>query len=217
MFEMMKRRCSTLWRLFFKAPDRVEEDKPVLMFVGLGNPGGQYALHRHNVGFMAVDVIADMYSAPPFRKKFQGLASECRIDGKKVLLLKPQTFMNESGRSVQAAAQFYKIAPADILVMHDELDLAPFKVKLKLGGGTAGHNGLKSIAAHLGTNDFRRLRFGIGHPGAKPLVNKHVLGNFEKAEMATLPDILGALAAEAPSLASGDDARFLSDFAQRLR
>ncbi|MEM6684123.1 MAG: aminoacyl-tRNA hydrolase [Pseudomonadota bacterium] len=189
----------------------------MLMIVGLGNPGSKHALQRHNVGFMAIDVLAEVYSAPPFRQKFQGLASECRIEGVKTLLLKPQTFMNDSGRSVGAAAQFYKIAPANILVIHDELDLAEFKIKLKLGGGTAGHNGLKSIAAHLGTNDFKRLRFGIGHPGAKPLVLKHVLGNFSKAELEHLPEILGAVAAEAKSLVTGDDARFLSDLAQRLR
>lgn len=187
------------------------------MIVGLGNPGAQYALHRHNVGFMAVDVIADHYGAPEFRKKFHGLASECRIDGSKVLLLKPQTFMNNSGQAVQQAVRFYKIAPEDILVIHDELDLAEFKIKIKLGGGTAGHNGLKSMQAHLGTPDFKRLRFGIGHPGAKPLVNYHVLGNFSKAEMEQLPDVLGALAAEINWLVSGDDARFLSDFALRLR
>lgn len=189
----------------------------MFMLVGLGNPGAQYALHRHNVGFMAIDTIAEIYSAPPFRKKFQGLATECRIDGTKTLLLKPQTFMNNSGQSVQEAARFYKIDAANILVLHDELDLAEFKIKLKLGGGTAGHNGLKSIEAHLGTKEFRRLRFGIGHPGAKPLVNNHVLGNFSKAELNELPTVLGAIAAETKWLVEGDDPRFLSDLALRLR
>lgn len=189
----------------------------MFMLVGLGNPGAQYALHRHNVGFMAIDVIAELYHAPQFRKKFQAMSAECRIGAQKVLLLKPQTFMNDSGRSVQEAARFYKIPSERILVIHDELDIPEFKIKLKLGGGTAGHNGLKSIEAHLGTKDFRRLRFGIGHPGAKHLVTNHVLGNFSKQEMQALPDVLGAIAAEAKSLVDGDDPRFLSDLALRLR
>ncbi|MEM7570103.1 MAG: aminoacyl-tRNA hydrolase [Pseudomonadota bacterium] len=189
----------------------------MFILVGLGNPGGQYALHRHNVGFMVIDAIAEAYGAPSFRKKFQAEVSECKIDGTKVLLMKPQTFMNESGQAVQAAAQFYKIAPADIMVVHDELDLEPFKLKVKVGGGTAGHNGLKSIQAHLGTPDFGRLRFGIGHPGAKPLVLKYVLGNFAKAEMDPLADYLGAIAAEIGLLAKGETAPFLSNIARRLR
>ncbi|MEO0411160.1 MAG: aminoacyl-tRNA hydrolase [Pseudomonadota bacterium] len=189
----------------------------MFMLVGLGNPGGQYALHRHNIGFMVVDAIAALYHAPAFRKKFHAEIAECRIGAAKVLLVKPQTFMNDSGQAVQEAARFYKIAPSDILVVHDELDLAPFKLKLKLGGGTAGHNGLKSIQAHLNTDQFRRLRFGIGHPGARHLVLKYVLGNFSKAELDALPDHLGAIAAEAEMLASGNDARFLSDVSQRLR
>lgn len=223
MFETFKRRCRDLRRLFASSfrENGLDTDQqgepPVFMLVGLGNPGAQYALHRHNVGFMAIDVIADLYGAPQMRKKFQGLATECRIGSAKVLLLKPQTFMNKSGQSVQEAARFYKISPSNILVIHDELDLAEFKIKLKLGGGTAGHNGLKSIEAHLNTKDFRRLRFGIGHPGAKHLVNGHVLGNFSKTEMADLPDVLGAVAAEANWLVQGDDPRFLSDLALRLR
>lgn len=189
----------------------------MLMLVGLGNPGTQYALNRHNIGFMVVDALAHAYGAPGWRKKFQAEITDCTIGNEKVLLVKPQTYMNDSGRAVQEAAHFYKLAPKDIVVVHDELDLAPFKLKLKLGGGTAGHNGLKSIQSHLGTPEFRRLRFGIGHPGARPLVLKYVLGNFSKAELDQLPDHLGAIADEAASLITGDDAQFLSNVARQLR
>jgi PTH1 family peptidyl-tRNA hydrolase len=184
------------------------------IWVGLGNPGPRYALHRHNVGFMAVDVIADMHDFGPVQKKFQGWLQEGRIGSDKILLLKPATFMNESGRAVGEAMRFYKLELAALTVFHDELDLAPFKVKVKQGGGHAGHNGLRSIDQHLGA-DFRRVRLGIGHPGHKDRVSGYVLGNYAKAEMDPLADMLGAVAAEAGRLASGDDTRFMNDVALR--
>lgn len=186
------------------------------LWVGLGNPGAQYALHRHNVGFMAVDTIAEVHGFEPWKKAFQGWASAGRIGSQKILLLKPATFMNESGRSVGEAMRFYKCETGDVTVFHDELDLAPFKVKVKIGGGTAGHNGLRSTEAHIG-NAYRRVRLGIGHPGHKDRVTGHVLGNYAKAEMDQLADMLGAIAAEAQWLADGNDARFMSDVALRLQ
>ncbi|MDF8335429.1 aminoacyl-tRNA hydrolase [Novosphingobium cyanobacteriorum] len=185
------------------------------VWVGLGNPGPQYALHRHNVGFMALDTIAEVHSFGPVQKKFQGWVQEGRIGTQKVLLLKPATFMNESGRSVGEALRFYKLGVEALTVFHDELDLAPFKVKVKQGGGTAGHNGLRSIDKHLGP-DFRRVRIGIGHPGHKDRVTGHVLGNFAKTEQDDLTDMLGAMAAEADWLAKGDDVRFMNDVTLRL-
>ena len=184
------------------------------LWVGLGNPGPQYAMHRHNVGFMAVDTIAEVHGFGPVQKKFRGWLQEGRIGSEKILLLKPATFMNESGRSAGEAMRFYKLGPEDLTVFHDELDLAPFKVKVKQGGGHAGHNGLRSIAQHLDP-DFRRVRLGIGHPGHKDRVTGYVLGNFAKAEMDPLADMLGAIAAEAGRLAAGDDTRFMNDVALR--
>ena len=186
------------------------------LWVGLGNPGPQYAMHRHNVGFMALDVIAEMHGFGAVQKKFQGWLQEGRIGPEKVLLLKPATYMNESGRSVGEALRFYKLGIEALTVFHDELDLAPFKVKVKTGGGTAGHNGLRSIDQHLGP-DFRRVRIGIGHPGHKERVTGHVLGNYAKTEMDDLADMLGAIGAEAEWLAKGDDPRFMSDVALRLQ
>lgn len=185
------------------------------IWVGLGNPGAQYALNRHNVGFMAVDIIAEMHGFGPVKKAFQGWTQEGRIGSEKILLLKPATFMNESGRSVGEAMRFYKLDVGDVTVFHDELDLDPFRVKVKTGGGTAGHNGLRSTEAHIG-NAFRRVRIGIGHPGHKDKVSPYVLGNYAKAEMEPLADLLGAIGAEAPWLAKGDDGRFMSDVALRL-
>ncbi|MET0238783.1 MAG: aminoacyl-tRNA hydrolase [Sphingobium sp.] len=185
------------------------------LWVGLGNPGPTYALHRHNVGFMALDVIADMHRFSPWKKQFQGWSSEGRIGPDKILLLKPATFMNESGRAVGEAARFYKLAPEDVTVFHDELDLVPMKVKVKRGGGTAGHNGLRSTDAHIG-NAFRRIRIGIGHPGHKDRVTGYVLGNYHKSEIDTLTDMLGAIGAEAEWLAKGDDVRFMNDVAMRM-
>ncbi len=185
------------------------------LWVGLGNPGPQYAMHRHNVGFMAVDAVAEIHGFGPVQKKFQGWLQEGRIGGEKILLLKPATFMNESGRSVGEALRFYKLSAADLTVFHDELDLAPFKVKVKQGGGTAGHNGLRSIDQHLGP-DFRRVRIGIGHPGHKDRVTGYVLGNYAKPEIDPLADMLGAIGAEAEWLAKGDGVRFMGDVALRL-
>jgi peptidyl-tRNA hydrolase, PTH1 family len=188
------------------------------LWVGLGNPGVKYALHRHNVGFMAADILAEVHDFGPWQKKFRSLISEGRIGGERVLLLKPQTFMNDSGDAVQQALKFYKLDLDALTVFHDELDLAPFKVKVKSGGRTAGHNGLRSIDASRGP-DFRRVRIGIGHPGPgrQDLVTPHVLGNYAKAEMEPLSDMLAAIAAEAKWLASSDDARFMSEVALRLQ
>ena len=184
------------------------------LWVGLGNPGADYAMHRHNVGFMAVDAIASEYRFGPWKSKFQGLTTEERIGDAKVLLLKPATFMNDSGRSVGEAVRFYKLSPEDVTVFYDELDLAPLKVKVRIGGGTAGHNGIRSTVAHIG-EDFRRVRIGIGHPGHKDRVTGHVLGNYAKAETDDLVHLLGAVAAEAKWLADGEDVRFMNDVAMR--
>lgn len=189
---------------------------PMQIWTGLGNPGPQYALHRHNVGFMAVDVIAEMHGFGPVQKKFSGWVQEGRVEGRRILLLKPATFMNESGRAVSEALRFYKLSPEALTVFHDELDLAPFKVKVRIGGGLAGHNGLRSIDRHLGP-EFRRVRIGIGHPGSKDRVTGHVLGNFAKQEFDPLSDMLAALAAEAGWLAQGDEARYMREIASRLR
>src|SRR5215210_6590584 len=188
------------------------------LWVGLGNPGTKYALQRHNVGFIAADVLAETHGFGPWSKKFRSLLAEGRIGRHRILLLKPQTFMNDSGDAVQQALKFYKLALDALTVFHDELDLAPFKVKVKVGGGTAGHNGLRSIDAALGP-DFKRVRIGIGHPGPglKHLVTPHVLGNYAKSEMEPLSDVLAALAAEGEWLADGDEARFMSEVAVRLQ
>ncbi|SFP93781.1 aminoacyl-tRNA hydrolase [Sphingomonas rubra] len=185
------------------------------LWVGLGNPGANHAMQRHNVGFMAVDTIADVHGFGPVRKQFQGWTQEGRIGTAKVLLLKPATFMNDSGRAIGEALRFYKLGPDALTVFHDELDLAPFKVKVKTGGGAAGHNGLRSTDQHLGP-DYRRVRLGIGHPGHKDRVTGYVLGNYAKAELDPLADMLGAVAAEATLLAAGDDVRFMNDVALRL-
>ena len=186
------------------------------IWVGLGNPGPKYAMHRHNVGFMACDVIAEMHDFKPVQKRFQGWVQEGRVGSAKVLLLKPGTFMNESGRAVGEAMRFYKLGMDALTVFHDELDLDPFRIKVKTGGGAAGHNGLRSIDQHLGP-DFRRVRIGIGHPGQKDRVHGHVLGNYAKSEIDDLVQMLGAIGAEAEWLAKGDDARFMSDIALRLQ
>jgi PTH1 family peptidyl-tRNA hydrolase len=175
------------------------------IWVGLGNPGPRYALHRHNVGFMAVDVIADMHSFGPVQTKFQGWVQEGRIGTQKVLLLKPATFMNESGRAVGEALRFYKLGTEALTVFHDELDIAPFKVKVKQGG------------ASLGAPEYRRIRLGIGHPGHKDRVTGHVLGNYAKDEQDDLVAMLGAIGAEAEWLAKGDDVRFMNDIALRMQ
>jgi PTH1 family peptidyl-tRNA hydrolase len=185
------------------------------LFVGLGNPGAKYARNRHNVGFMAVERIAEAHGAGPWRKKFQGHVAEATIAGEKVLLLRPDTFMNESGRAVGEAARFLKLPVGDIVVFYDEIDLAPGKLKVKAGGGNAGHNGLRSISAHL-DNDYVRVRIGVGHPGHKDLVANYVLNDFAKAEQAWLEPLLEAIAGAAGRLAAGDNERFMTDVALAL-
>ena len=185
------------------------------LFVGLGNPGAQYALNRHNVGFMAVDAIAAAHDFPAWRKRFSGLASEGKLGGEQVLLFKPQTFMNESGRAVGEAVRFYKLDLSDVIAFHDELDLAQGKVRVKVGGGVAGHNGLKSLTAHIG-NDYVRVRIGIGHPGSKEVVVHHVLNNFAKSDREWLEPLLGAIAKAAPELADGANDKFQSFVAHAM-
>lgn len=186
------------------------------IWAGLGNPGPRYAMHRHNIGFMAVDAIAQINDLPVPSKKFSGWVQEARIGGERVILLKPATFMNDSGQSIRAAMDFYKAEPEDVTVFYDELDLTPFKVKVKRGGGAAGHNGIRSTIDHIGP-DFRRVRLGIGHPGHKDKVTGYVLGNFAKSEIELLSDLLAAIAAEASWLAKGDDVRFMNDVALRMQ
>ena len=185
------------------------------LFVGLGNPGTAYARHRHNVGFMAVDCIAARHELGPWKKRFHGLTCDGSIGGRRVVLLKPQTYMNDSGRAVQDAQRFLKIADADVLVFHDELDLAPGKVRVKTGGGNAGHNGLRSITAHIG-NEYGRVRLGIGHPGAKHLVSHYVLHDFAKIDAGWLEPLLDAIGDAAGRLAAGDEQRFLAEVARAI-
>ncbi len=184
------------------------------LFVGLGNPGARYAGNRHNVGFMAVERIAGDHGATPWRAKFHGRVAEARLGEEKVLLLEPMTFMNESGRAVGEAMRFHKIAPGDVTVFHDELDLAPGKCRAKSGGGHAGHNGLRSIHAHVGA-EYGRVRIGIGHPGHKDAVAGYVLRDFAKADEGWLDDLLRGLSDGAPALAAGDAPRFLNAVALR--
>ncbi len=187
----------------------------MLLLVGLGNPGEKYARHRHNVGFMAVDAIADVNGFGPERAKFKGHLRDGALGREKAMILKPQTYMNDSGRSVGEAARFYKIAPEDIIVFYDELDLAAGKLRIKTGGGAAGHNGIRSIDEHIG-NNFRRVRIGIGHPGDKSRVTSHVLGDFVKADHDWLDPMLAAIASEAVFLAEPDGNRFATAVAQKL-
>jgi len=193
-----------------------EKDQAMQVWAGLGNPGGNHAMQRHNVGFMAVDAIAEVHGFGPVRKQFRGWTQEGRLGPQKVLLLKPATFMNDSGVSIAEALRFYKMDVSALTVLHDELDLDPFRVKVKTGGGAAGHNGLRSTDQHLGPS-YRRVRLGIGHPGHKDRVTPYVLGNYAKAELDRLADMLGAIAAEAPRLADGDDARFMNEVALRMQ
>lgn len=185
------------------------------LLVGLGNPGEKHSHNRHNVGFMAVDEIAAKYNASSWRGRFQGLVSEVNIDGAKCLLLKPETFMNLSGQSVGEAARFYKIEIEDVIIFYDELDLAPGKIKVKTGGGNAGHNGLKSITSHIG-NEYQRVRIGIGHPGEKSRVARYVLHDFAKADRDWLEPLLRAIANACPFLMKDQAPRFLSDIALQL-
>ena len=182
------------------------------LIVGLGNPGDGYARNRHNIGFMAIDTLAIRHRFPPFRSKFNGLIADGDVDGERVLLLKPQTFMNRSGDSVAAAVRFYKLAPEDVTIFYDDLDLAPGKVRVKRGGSNGGHNGLRSIDPAIGTN-YRRVRLGIGHPGHKDKVTRHVLSDFHKSDEAWLVPLLDAAADNAALLVRGDEAGFMNKVA----
>ena len=185
----------------------------MLLLVGLGNPGPDYARNRHNIGFMAIDAIAERYGFPPFRSRFQGLVSDAPIGSEKVMLLKPTTYMNLSGQAVGEAMRYFKLTPADITVLYDEIDLAFGKLKIKRGGGSAGHNGIKDIDAHLGDPGYRRIRLGVGHPGGKGAVKNHVLSDFGKMDMAHVEKWLSAIADNIAHIIADDDARFLNDLA----
>jgi PTH1 family peptidyl-tRNA hydrolase len=185
------------------------------LLVGLGNPGAKYARNRHNIGFMALDRIAAEHGFGPWRAKFQGQMAEGRFGSTRVTLLKPETFMNLSGQSVGKAMRYLKLEPADVIVFHDEIDLAPGKVRLKTGGGHAGHNGLRSIHAHIGP-DYDRVRLGVGHPGHKDAVPGYVLRDFPKADEDWLDDVLRGIGDGIPALVSGDGARFLNAIALRV-
>jgi PTH1 family peptidyl-tRNA hydrolase len=188
----------------------------MLLFAGLGNPGAQYQNNRHNVGFMAADAIARRHSFSPWTKKFKGLISEGNIAGEKIILIKPLTFMNLSGQSVGEAMRFYKLAPSDLTVFYDELDLAAGKVRVKIGGGAGGHNGIRSIDQHI-AKDYRRVRIGIGHPGVKEMVHGHVLGDFAKADKEWLEVLLDLMADNADLLTKGDDNGFMNTVTVGLR
>ena len=179
------------------------------LLVGLGNPGPHYARNRHNIGFMAVDEIVRRHGFGSWRARFQGRLAEGRVGGEKLLALEPQTYMNESGRAVGEALRFYKLEPEQTIVLHDEIDLKPGKVKVKRGGGPGGHNGLRSIDAHIG-RDYWRVRLGVGHPGDKDLVHGHVLHDFAKADEDWLAKLLEAVAAELPLLLADDERAFMS-------
>ena len=179
----------------------------MLLLVGLGNPGPRYAGNRHNIGFMALEAIARRHGIGPWRRRFQGVTAEGSIGGERLVLLLPGTFMNESGRAVAEAANFYKIDVGHIVVFHDEIDLPPAKVRVKTGGGAAGHNGLRSISSHVG-NDYRRVRIGVGHPGTKELVMPYVLGDFAKAERPWVEALCDIMADNAAMLVKGEDSAF---------
>ena len=185
------------------------------LFVGLGNPGSDYAKNRHNIGFMAVDEIVHRYSFAPFRSKFQGQLCEGKIAGQKVLILKPTTYMNESGKAVQAVMAFYKLPIQDIIVFHDEMDLVAGKIRMKTGGGHAGHNGVRSIQSHIGSG-FQRVRLGVGHPGDKEKVVGHVLNDFSKADQQWLDKMIEAIGENADLLIKGEDSGFMSKISLAL-
>ena len=187
----------------------------MLILSGQGNPTDRYAKNRHNAGFIVLDALHARHNFGPWRSKFESLIAEGTVGGQKVLLVKPQTYYNETGRALSKVLQFYKRPADDVTVFYDEIDLAPGRLRVKRGGGHSGNNGVRSMMAHLGEN-FRRVRIGIGHPGHKDRVTGHVLGNFAKAEMDDLAGMLGALASEAQWLAEGDDARFMNDVALRM-
>lgn len=182
----------------------------MIIIAGLGNPGPKYEKNRHNIGFMAADAIADRWRFGPERAKFQSIIREGEVEGTKVLLMKPQTYMNESGRAVGEAARFYKISPSEVIVFHDEIDLAPGRFRMKTGGGAAGQNGVRSLISQLGA-DFRRARMGVGHPGEPSLVMPHVLGDFHKADQPWLQAMLDACADALPFAVAGDDGRYQAE------
>lgn len=186
-----------------------------ILIVGLGNPGDDYAGNRHNVGFMAVDAIAAAHGFGPFRRKFKGQMVEGKIDGRKVILLKPETFMNLSGGSVAELAAYYKINTARMIVIHDELDLPPGKLRVKMGGGAAGHNGLKSLDQHLPDQNYKRIRIGIGHPGDRDLVSGYVLSDFAKVEREGVAALVSAIAIHIPLVLSGQDELFMTKVAEK--
>ena len=188
----------------------------MLVFAGLGNPGAKYENNRHNVGFMAADAIARRHSFSPWSRKFQGMISEGTLGGEKILLIKPQTFMNLSGQSVGEALRFYKLGPTALTVLYDEIDLAAGKLRVKVGGGSGGHNGIRSLDQHVG-NGYRRVRIGVGHPGVKEMVHGHVLGDFSKADREWLDVLLDAIADNAGLLAKGDDNSFMNRVTLTLR
>jgi peptidyl-tRNA hydrolase, PTH1 family len=183
----------------------------MLLIAGLGNPGPKYAKNRHNIGFMAVDEIARFHRFGPWKKRFHAECADGEIGGVKCLAVKPQTYMNESGRAVGEAAQFFKIAPADIIVFYDEIDLAPGRFRMKTGGGAAGHNGIRSIAASPTGPDFRRARMGVGHPGQKELVHGYVLSDFHKADAEWVEALLRACADAAAMLVAGEDEKYQAE------
>ncbi|MBZ9699435.1 MULTISPECIES: aminoacyl-tRNA hydrolase [unclassified Mesorhizobium] len=187
-----------------------------LVFAGLGNPGAKYAANRHNVGFMAVDAIARRHSFSPWSKKLQGLIAEGTLGGEKIILIKPQTFMNLSGQSVGEALRFYKLGPGALTVFYDEIDLAEGKLRIKTGGGAGGHNGIRSIDGHVG-NAYRRVRIGVGHPGVKEMVQHHVLGDFGKTDRDWLDPLLDAVADNAAMIVKGDESGFMNKAALALQ
>jgi PTH1 family peptidyl-tRNA hydrolase len=188
----------------------------MLLFAGLGNPGAKYANNRHNVGFMAADAIARRHSFAPWSKKFQAEIAEGKIGGEKVLLIKPQTFMNLSGQSVGEAMRFYKVEPSAVTVFYDEIELPAGKVRVKVGGGSAGHNGIRSLDQHIGKH-YRRVRIGVGHPGVKEMVHGHVLGDFAKSDREWLEVLLDAIAGNAELVAKGDENGFMNKITLALR
>ena len=202
---------SRLFSFFKKQPQ--QDAVPMWILVGLGNPGKEYEDNRHNIGFMVVDEIAREFGLPAFKSKFEGELVEGRIGEEKVVLVKPMTFMNLSGQCVQKVARFYKVTPNRIVAFHDELDLAAGKMRVKKGGGAAGHNGLKSMDAHLNSQDYWRVRLGIGHPGDKDRVTGHVLGDFSKEEKKWLPDWINALAKNVPTLIAGKNEDYMTKVA----
>jgi PTH1 family peptidyl-tRNA hydrolase len=188
----------------------------MVLLVGLGNPGPDYAKNRHNIGFMAIDEIVQRHGFGPWRRRFQGQAADGRLLGKRAFALKPETYMNESGRAVTAAMRYYRLEPEDVIVLYDEIDLDAGKVRCKQGGGNAGHNGLRSLDSHIGRN-YVRVRLGIGHPGDRDRVSGHVLGNFSKADMIWVTDVIDAVSDAIPALAIGDVSSFSNQVALHLK